>query len=61
MSAALSRATGRCFGFAHVAEREIGVDGSIREQYLVTAFDTDDESQHLTDVCWPVFQTHASG
>jgi DNA-binding transcriptional MerR regulator len=42
---------------AHVAEREIGVDGPIREQYLVTAFDTDDESQHLTEVCWPVFQT----
>jgi DNA-binding transcriptional MerR regulator len=42
---------------AHVAEREIGVDGPIREQYLVTPFDTDDESQHLTEVCWPVFQT----
>jgi DNA-binding transcriptional MerR regulator len=42
---------------AHVAEREIGVNGPIREQYLVTAFDTDDESQHLTEVCWPVFQT----
>ncbi len=46
---------------AHVAEREIGVDGPIREQYLVTAFDTDDESQHLTEVCWPVFQTTPAG
>lgn len=46
---------------AHVAEREIGVDGPIREQYLITAFDTDDESQHLTEVCWPVFQTTPAG
>lgn len=41
----------------YVAEREIGVDGPIREHYLVTAFDTDDESRHVTEVCWPVFQT----
>ena len=41
----------------YVAEREIGVDGSIREHYLVTAFDTDDETRHVTEVCWPVFQT----
>ncbi|HZN70794.1 MAG TPA: MerR family transcriptional regulator [Micromonosporaceae bacterium] len=41
----------------YVAEREIGVDGPIREQYLVSAFETDDESRHLTEICWPVFQT----
>jgi len=41
----------------YMAEREIGVDGPIREHYLVTAFDTDDESRHVTEVCWPVFQT----
>jgi DNA-binding transcriptional MerR regulator len=41
----------------YVAEREIGVDGPIREHYLVTAFETDDESRHVTEVCWPVFQT----
>ena len=41
----------------YVAEREIGVDGPIREHYLVTAFDTDDESRHVTEVGWPVFQT----
>jgi hypothetical protein len=40
-----------------VAEHEIGVDGPIREQYLVSAFHTEDESRHLTEVCWPVFQT----
>jgi DNA-binding transcriptional MerR regulator len=43
----------------YVAEREIGVDGPIREIYLVTPFDTSDESEHVTEVCWPVFQTAA--
>jgi DNA-binding transcriptional MerR regulator/effector-binding domain-containing protein len=42
---------------AYVAEREIGVDGPIREIYLVTPFDTSDESQYVTEVCWPVFRT----
>jgi DNA-binding transcriptional MerR regulator len=41
----------------YVAEHEIGVDGPIREHYLVTDLDTDDESRHVTEVCWPVFQT----
>jgi DNA-binding transcriptional MerR regulator/effector-binding domain-containing protein len=41
----------------YVAEREIGVDGPIREHYLVSAFDTDDESRHLTEIGWPVFRT----
>jgi hypothetical protein len=38
-----------------VARRGIGADGPIREHYLVTAFDTDDESLHLTEVGWPVW------
>lgn len=45
----------------YVAEREIGVDGPIRENYLVTAFDTDDASRHVTEVCWPGFQTTPAG
>jgi len=40
-----------------VSERAIGVDGPIRENYLVTGDDTDDEAQHRTEVCWPVFHT----
>ena len=44
----------------YVAEREIGVDGPIREHYLVTGLDTDDESRLVTEVCWPVFQTTPS-
>jgi len=42
---------------SYVAEREIGLDGPIREHYLVTAFETDDQSRHVTEVDWPVFQT----
>lgn len=41
----------------YVAERELGVAGPIREHYLVSAFDTDDEARHRTEVCWPIFQT----
>jgi DNA-binding transcriptional MerR regulator/effector-binding domain-containing protein len=40
-----------------VAERAIGVDGPIREYHLVGFADTDDESLHRTEVCWPVFLT----
>jgi DNA-binding transcriptional MerR regulator len=39
---------------AEVASSQIGADGPIREHYLVTDADTDDVSQHRTEVCWPV-------
>jgi DNA-binding transcriptional MerR regulator len=42
---------------AYVTQREIGVDGPIREYYLVSPFDTVDESRHITEVGWPVFHT----
>lgn len=38
-----------------VAERAIGVDGPIREYFLVSQADTEDVSAHRTEVCWPVF------
>jgi DNA-binding transcriptional MerR regulator len=41
----------------YVAERELGVEGPIREYYLVSSADTQDESEHRTEVCWPVFHT----
>jgi effector-binding domain-containing protein len=44
----------------YVAEREIGADGPIREQYLVTPFDTEDESGLVTEVCWPVVRAAAA-
>jgi DNA-binding transcriptional MerR regulator len=45
---------------SYVAAREIGVDGPIREYYLVGPDDTDDEARHRTEVCWPVFRTTAA-
>lgn len=51
----LDRAYGALGGV--VAERAIGVDGPIRENYLVTPDDTDDAARHRTEVCWPVFLT----
>jgi DNA-binding transcriptional MerR regulator len=43
-----------------VSERAIGVDGPIREYYVVSFNDTDDEEQYRTEVCWPVFLTAAT-
>jgi DNA-binding transcriptional MerR regulator len=40
-----------------VAERAIGLDGPIRENYLVSPYDTADEVRHQAEVCWPVFRT----
>jgi DNA-binding transcriptional MerR regulator len=45
----------------YVAEREIGVHGPVREVYLISSFETEDESRHVTEVCWPVFQTAPAG
>ncbi|HEY3975957.1 MAG TPA: MerR family transcriptional regulator [Streptosporangiaceae bacterium] len=45
----------------YVAERELGVDGPIREYYLVAPWDTGDESAHRTEVGWPIFQTTGPG
>jgi DNA-binding transcriptional MerR regulator len=40
-----------------VLERAIGVEGPIREYYLVTPFETPDELRHRTEVAWPIFRT----
>src|SRR3954470_9128163 len=40
-----------------VADRAIGLDGAIREHYVVSSLDTGDEAEHRTEVCWPVFHT----
>ena len=40
-----------------VAEREIGVQGPIREHYVVTSDEASGEPAHRTEVCWPVFRT----
>ena len=40
-----------------VAEQEIGVDGPIREYYVVSSSEAGGEPAHYTEVCWPVFRT----
>jgi DNA-binding transcriptional MerR regulator len=40
-----------------VAERAVGVEGPIREHYLVGPFDSGSEPEWRTEVCWPVFRT----
>jgi DNA-binding transcriptional MerR regulator len=40
-----------------VADQAIGVEGPIREHYLVSALDVGDAAQHRTEVAWPVFRT----
>ena len=39
-----------------VAERAIGIEGPLREYFLVP-FTEPDLSRHRTEICWPVFQT----
>jgi DNA-binding transcriptional MerR regulator len=40
----------------HVAERAIGVEGPIREMYVVSPFDAADVSEWRTELGWPVFR-----
>jgi DNA-binding transcriptional MerR regulator len=46
---------------AYVTQHALGIDGPIREYYLVAPSDTDDETQWRTEVGWPIFQTRPSG
>jgi DNA-binding transcriptional MerR regulator len=39
-----------------VATRGLGVDGPIREYYVVSPLDATDEADYRTEVCWPVFR-----
>jgi len=41
---------------SYVTTHEIGVDGPLREYYLVDAHDTPDEAQWETEIAWPIFR-----
>ncbi|UFS59428.1 MerR family transcriptional regulator [Subtercola endophyticus] len=43
----------------YVAEHAIGVEGPIREYYLIGADETSDRSAWRTEIGWPIFRTHA--
>jgi effector-binding domain-containing protein len=40
----------------YVAEHEVGVDGPVREYYLVDGFKTADHTQWSTEIAWPIFR-----
>jgi DNA-binding transcriptional MerR regulator len=42
---------------SYVTQHAMGVEGPIREHYLVGHRDTPDETQWRTEIGWPVFQT----
>lgn len=42
---------------AYVSEKAIGIDGPIRERYLVGLHDSSDESAWRTEIGWPIFRT----
>jgi hypothetical protein len=41
----------------YVADRALGVDGAIRERYVVGRLDTPDDSAWRTEIGWPIFHT----
>ncbi|HZC90793.1 MAG TPA: MerR family transcriptional regulator [Mycobacterium sp.] len=41
----------------YVTKHALAVDGPLREYYLVDRNDAADESEWLTQVCWPIFDT----
>jgi effector-binding domain-containing protein len=43
----------------YVQEHEIGIDGPVREFYLVDRFQTDAAAEWRTEIGWPVFQARA--
>ncbi|GAB3386563.1 MerR family transcriptional regulator [Humibacter soli] len=45
---------------AYVTRHALGVDGPLREYYLVGPAETDDEASWRTEVGWPIFRTDAS-
>jgi DNA-binding transcriptional MerR regulator len=40
----------------HVAEHELGVDGPLREYYLIDRFNTLDAALWKTEIAWPIFR-----
>jgi DNA-binding transcriptional MerR regulator len=44
---------------AHVATHAIGVEGPLREYYLIGANDTPDQTRWRTEIGWPIFRADA--
>lgn len=50
---------GRTYGAlgTFVAERRLGVEGPVRENYLIASLDADGDGQQRTEIGWPVYRT----
>ena len=44
---------------AYVMRHEIGVDGPLRELYVRGLLETEDESDWVTEIGWPIFRSDA--
>jgi DNA-binding transcriptional MerR regulator len=44
----------------YVAQHALGVEGPLRETYLVAEFDTADATRWRTEIGWPIFRTSSS-
>ena len=42
---------------AYVTDHALGVEGPIREYYLIGPHETADENQWRTEIGWPIFHT----
>lgn len=50
---------GRTYGAlgTFVSERLLGVDGPVRENYLIASLDAAGDGQQRTEICWPIYRT----
>lgn len=50
---------GRTYGALgiFVSERLLGVDGPVRENYVIASLDADGDGQQRTEICWPIYRT----
>jgi effector-binding domain-containing protein len=46
---------------AYVTDHALGVDGPIREYYVIGPHETTDENQWRTEIGWPIFHTGQTG
>jgi effector-binding domain-containing protein len=46
---------------AYVSDHALGVEGPIREYYVIGPHETTDEDQWRTEIGWPIFHTGQTG
>ena len=46
---------------AYVTDHALGVEGPIREYYVIGPHETTDENRWRTEIGWPIFRTGQTG